>query len=300
MIDNLSKLTKVIQKNGKKTMVLKTDRFGRPLLSLNLAKKPLKVEQHDMAVDLSYIISGSGILEKGGEIEEKTFRSIHEWRGTNLINPEKIVVKKGDMITINSGIPHRLAPKQALSFITYKNYLSDYIESEKLSADLKKKIKNIKGIIMDVDGTMTDGKVWVNQDGEEFASFSRIDSLGLEQMQKANFKIGMISKEKVSIATARAKKLKIECFIGIDDKISQAHKLIERWKLNFSEVCFIGDDINDIPLLKKVGFSTCPNDAHPLVLTTVNLILPKKRGDHVIRNLTDLILIIQQSNYGQI
>ncbi len=292
---NISRLVKQLRSSNQKSLILRSDQLGRPLTTLNYLIDAGKVEQHDLAVDITHILEGEGILESDGKILEKIFSSPHEWRGEALGGCSKTGLKPGMIVTIEAGVPHRTIPRKGkpLVYMTFKQYLDDYLMLEKFDLTIVAKIAKVKALIMDVDGTMTDGKVAINAQGEEFASFSRIDSMGIGQLQKANFKVGMISKEKVSIATARAEKLKIDCYIGIEDKVAQAHKLISSWGIPMGQVCFIGDDVNDLLLLKEAGLSTCPGDAHPFVLKVVDFVLPQKRGNHVIRELTDLILSVQ-------
>ncbi|MBI2011714.1 HAD hydrolase family protein [Candidatus Daviesbacteria bacterium] len=302
MVINPSSLLKDLNKNNLKSKVIQSDKFGRAFLALNRITQTGKVEQHDQASDITFILQGEAKLEKDGEIEDKTLRSLHEWQGTKIKNGRYLAVKKGDLLIIEPGSPHRfiITRSSQLVYLTFKKYLSDYIEIEKLDPNLIEKIKKIEGIIMDVDGTMTDGKVLVNDQGEEFASFSRIDSLALLPWQGMGKKVGVISREEISIASARAKKLKINCVQNIKDKLQAAEKMIKAWKLSWDQVCFIGDDVNDISLLQKVGFSTCPKDAQPQVLEVVDLVLPKKRGDSVIRELLDLIFLVQLGKYPEV
>lgn len=278
-----------------KTEVFHFDSRGRPLVMLNWITSPTKVEVHDLAVDITQIISGRGILQIGGEIVGKKFRSAGEWRGLRLKNSENVILGTGKVVVIPAGTPHQTSPEKGedLIYLTYKHYLTDNILTEALNDQLKAKISRIKGLIMDVDGTMTDGKVLVNEHEEEFAVFSRLDGMGIELWQKFGYRAGIISKEKVSIATARAKKLQIDCHQGVEDKLSQAKELVRNWGLGLNQVCFVGDDVNDVELLKKVNFSACPSDAQPEVLRVVDFVLSSKRGQHVIRELTDLILSVQ-------
>lgn len=292
---NLSKTLKELTTKNLKTCVIQYDQFGRPLVMLNRLKTPSFVEQHDLATDITQIISGSGTIVLGGEIVGKFLKSEHEWHGKNLKGKTMIKLKKDDIIIIDAKTPHQTIPtiNNPLVYLTTKQYLKDYSKPSKLEQNLRDKINKIKGLIMDVDGTMTDGKVWVNNQGEEFASFSRIDSLALLPWQGIGKQAGIISREKVSIATARATKLKIDCIQDTKDKVASAKKLLKKWNLNWDEICFVGDDVNDLKLLEKVGFSACPSDSEPQLLSSVDYVVPAKRGEHVIRLLLDLIFKIQ-------
>lgn len=291
----LDKLIDGLKASNRKTYVIEKDSFGRSVVSLNIGLDGGKVEVHAYAEDLIYVISGSGTLESNGLLKDITFRSIGEFRGMKLSNSVKKQLKPGFVYKVGANVPHRIVPQNdgELVYLVYKNYLSDYLDSEKIDPILLSKLRGIKALILDVDGTMTDGKVLINSDGEEFASFSRIDSWGLKQLQERGIKIAMISYEKVSIAQARGKKLKIPVFNDIKDKVRQSERIIHEWGVSFDEVCFVGDDVNDLPLLKIVGVSTCPSDAQPEVRSIVNFILPRKRGENAVRFLTDLLIATQ-------
>lgn len=288
-------LEKSLRSSGDKTIVLERDRFGRPLISLNLVTESGRFEIHDKTHDLIHVLSGYGSLEMGGTILDRTLRSIGEWRGTKSTGQKRNRIAQGDIIPIKAGIPHRIiVPKGGtILFMAVKNYIEDFTDFQKLDDKLSIKFRRIKGLLMDVDGTMTDGKVLINDKGEEFASFSRIDSWGLKQLQEAGFLLGMISFEKISIAQSRGKKLNIPVFNDIKDKVAQANEIINNWGISMEEVCFIGDDVNDIPLLEKVGLSVCPMDARPQVVSTVDVVIPKRMGENVIRELADLLIAAQ-------
>lgn len=297
LIENLKKQ---VSQSDQNYLVLQRDRFQRPVISINIKSGLPNAEQHDLAQDITHILEGDGTLILGGQLKNKRLSTFYEWRADGIEKGTKTNLLAGKIIKIDPGIPHQIIPDKSITYITYKNYFGDYLEpQEKFDPELLEKIRNIKGLIMDVDGTMTDGKVLVNDKGEEFASFSRIDSLALLPWQGMGNFAGIISREEVSIASARAAKLKIDCVQNIQDKLKASEKMIEGWGLDYSQICFIGDDVNDLPLLKKVGFSACPKDAQPQILDSVDLVIPQKRGGHVIRKLLDLIFQVQLGQYPE-
>ncbi len=298
-VEFISDLVKSLEASGGKTLVLQRDSFSRPLVSLNRATQPTKVEIHEMAADIVYVVRGIGTIETGSDVVDRTFRSLFEWRGTEINNSQKQRVGTGDFLTIPAGMAHQTIPRRGepLIYLTTKRYLADYWDEERLPEELNEKIKRIKGLIMDVDGTMTDGKVWVNQEGVESVAFSRIDSLALLPWQGLGRHVGIISRETVPIIAHRAEKLKLTYVHGILDKVAAAKQMAKDWGLDLEEVCYIGDDVNDLPLMRVVGLSACPSDAQPQVLKEVGLVVPAKRGEHVIRKLLDLIFLVQLGKY---
>lgn len=124
----IEKIVNKLKKWNQKAFVLKTDKLGRSLVTINRLIETGKVEQHDWACDISCILEGEGKFEKGGRIIDRVIRSKGEWRGTILKNSKKISLKPGVIIITEPGIPHRtvVSKKSTLIFITYKQYIKNY------------------------------------------------------------------------------------------------------------------------------------------------------------------------------
>ncbi len=171
---------------------------------------------------------------------------------------------------------------------------SDWVIVEKLlrrrkNEKIKQKTKNIKMVIFDVDGVFTDGSVYLDKDGKENLRFSRIDGKGIELLRKNNYKIAIISAEESEIVRKRMEKLKIgEIHLGIKDKLLKYEEIKEKYNLIDKEICFCGDDIQDIPVLKKVGFSACPKNAQEEVKKICDYVSDKKGGGGFVRKLCEL------------
>lgn len=176
--------------------------------------------------------------------------------------------------------------------------LVEYVMSQQapeLSA-AGKLAKRIKMFITDVDGVLTDGGMYYSAKGEEMKRFSTIDGMGLERLKGIGVKIAIITKENSSIAGARAKKLKIDdIFLGVDDKLPVVKKLIEKYDIKMEEVCYIGDDINDIEVLKNVGFPAAVSNAVPEVKAIAGYITNKGGGHGGVREITDFIYGIKSN-----
>ena len=149
----------------------------------------------------------------------------------------------------------------------------------------------IKLILTDIDGVWTDGSMYYSEKGDELKKFNTSDSAGILFSKFLNIKTGIITGEKTKLVELRSNKLKIDfLFQGVTDKLKVATELIKELGLEFSEVAYIGDDIADVPLLRKVKFSACPNNAPDYVKSEVKFILKKNGGDGAFREFVELLL----------
>lgn len=150
---------------------------------------------------------------------------------------------------------------------------------------------NIKLLIMDVDGVLTDGCVYVDYKGNEILKFSRIDGKGLELLKENNILTGIISQENNNAVKHRLKKLKIDFIsLGVKNKIDIYNELKNKLNLDDSQICVCGDDIPDIMILKQAGFSCAPKNAVQEVKEVVDYISEFKGGEGFIRDICNIIL----------
>lgn len=123
-------------------------------------------------------------------------------------------------------------------------------------------IENIKMLVMDVDGTLTDGKIYYGNDGELFKAFDVRDGYRLVKCEEYGIITAIITGKTSKIVEGRARDLKIkEVHQGVSNKIEVLKTLIEKYSLDKSQVAYIGDDVNDIECMQYCGFSACPADA---------------------------------------
>lgn len=154
------------------------------------------------------------------------------------------------------------------------------------------KIPKIKILILDVDGTMTDNGIYIDENGIESKRYNAKDGVGIYELIKNNIKIGIIShSERGDGIRSRASYLGIEkCYVGNLPKDKVLMDWIDEEEIKLDEVGFIGDDINDMSLIKIVGFSACPSDASSPVKEKVSLVLKTKGGYGCVREFSDLYL----------
>ena len=152
-----------------------------------------------------------------------------------------------------------------------------------------KTVQEISLLVYDFDGVMTDNKVYVNQKGEETVQVNRGDGLGVAEIKKFGIEQIIISTEKNLVVEQRAKKLKIKCFNGIDNKLSCLKEYADSRQINFENICFVGNDINDLEVMLAVGVKICPLDAVEEIKNIADIIIQKNGGDGVIRDIYNII-----------
>ena len=155
------------------------------------------------------------------------------------------------------------------------------------------KLKNIKLLVLDVDGTLTDAGVYVMEDGSQFKKFNARDGMGIIQARKAGIEVGIISHSFVtSMVESRANSLGLKYFyVGQDSKVEVLEKWMEELGLTYKEIAYIGDDINDMDVMLKVGVSACPADAVSTIKEIASIQLNKKGGEGCVREFIDTWLM---------
>ena len=150
-------------------------------------------------------------------------------------------------------------------------------------------------LLLDVDGVMTNGQVLLMPDGEEVKSFSIHDGFGIVCAMKAGIRIGIISGRASASLKLRCEELQIkDVFIDTMDKLPVLEQIINQQGISYEEIAYIGDDVPDLPVLGKVGFSIAPQNAHLEVKKRVDLVLKKTGGDGAVRELIDFLLMAQK------
>lgn len=149
-----------------------------------------------------------------------------------------------------------------------------------------------KLVITDIDGVWTDGGMYYSTTGEELKKFNTYDSAGVLFCKLLKIPVSIITGENINVVKRRAEKLKIEYLhLGIKDKVGVAQKIIEELNINWTDVAFLGDDINDIALLKKVGIAGVVSSAPNYVKQYATFITEKKGGEGAFREFVETILL---------
>lgn len=151
---------------------------------------------------------------------------------------------------------------------------------------------SIELIVLDVDGTMTDGCITYSENGDEVKSFNVKDGLAIASWRKLGKQVAIITGRSSKIVAKRAKELHIEHFYqGVENKKEVLENLLEKLDLDMSHVAAIGDDLNDLRMLKSVQISFVPRNASIYVENIANVVLDKKGGDGAVREMIEQLIV---------
>jgi 3-deoxy-D-manno-octulosonate 8-phosphate phosphatase (KDO 8-P phosphatase) len=152
-------------------------------------------------------------------------------------------------------------------------------------------VKNLKAIALDVDGVLTDGGVWWGPDGQEWKRFSFADIMGVSLARKSGLRVALISGEDSPLVDRYAAKMGItDVEKNCKDKGGALRVFAERHGLALSEICFMGDDVNDLAAMGLAGLAAAPANAVAAVLEKATFVAVKSGGNGAVRELVDAIL----------
>jgi len=150
---------------------------------------------------------------------------------------------------------------------------------------------SIELIVLDVDGTMTDSRITYSENGDEIKSFNVKDGLAITSWRKLGRQVAIITGRSSKIVARRAKELHIEHFYqGVDNKREVLDRLLEKLDLSMDNVAAIGDDLNDLSMLKAAHISFVPRDASAYVDKIAHVILTKKGGNGAVREMIEYLI----------
>jgi N-acylneuraminate cytidylyltransferase len=143
---------------------------------------------------------------------------------------------------------------------------------------------------MDFDGVHTDDSALLHSDGTESVKVSRSDGMGIQMLKKAGIPMLILSKEPNKIVSVRAQKLGVEVLHGVDDKLPVLIKWCQDKGVELANVCYVGNDVNDLECLEAVGYPATPQDANPVVKAKASIIVSKNGGNAAVRQICEIIL----------
>ena len=156
----------------------------------------------------------------------------------------------------------------------------------------------LKLVVFDFDGVFTDNLVYVFEDGREAVRCSRADGLGLRRLERLNIEPIILSTEVNPVVGARAAKLKVHCVQGCEDKLASLIALLEHRQIEPRQVAFVGNDLNDLDCLRRVGLPIVVRDAHPDTLSAAIYRTRLRGGKGAVREVCDLIGSILEKHAG--
>jgi len=164
-------------------------------------------------------------------------------------------------------------------------------EMMKLLPAQVEKLKHIELAVFDVDGVLTDGKLYYSESGEQLKVFHVRDGVGTKLLRDNSIHVAVMTAKDSPMVAKRVAELGIHhYFPGVKDKRKQLESLLTELDIPCANVCYVGDDMVDVPAMELAGFSICPEDAYILVKNEVDLIAPVKGGEGVARFVCDAIL----------
>lgn len=163
-----------------------------------------------------------------------------------------------------------------------------------MKQSLREKAKRVRALVLDVDGVLSDGRITYDSRGRESKTFHVRDGAAIKWLQRAGIEVAIITGRQSAPVRVRAKELGIQTVIqGAIAKLPPFEKYLRKSGLPAQAVAYMGDDLLDLPILRRVGLSACPSDAVPQVLKAVHLITKARSGRGAVRELAELLLQAQ-------
>jgi YrbI family 3-deoxy-D-manno-octulosonate 8-phosphate phosphatase len=155
--------------------------------------------------------------------------------------------------------------------------------------------KDIKLIVSDFDGVMTDNRVWIDETGKEMVCVSRADGQAVHILRALGIELVIMSTETNGVVAKRAEKMHVECIQSISDKAAQLQSYSDKRKIPLKNIAYIGNDINDYEALKLAGMKIVPHDAYDVVKEMADCITEASGGYGVIREVAEKIKLGRES-----
>ncbi|MDG1693933.1 MAG: HAD-IIIA family hydrolase [Porticoccaceae bacterium] len=157
-----------------------------------------------------------------------------------------------------------------------------------------KAAQNIKLLLLDVDGVLTDGQLYYGNSGEELKAFNIQDGLGIKLLQRGGIKVGIITGRSSNLLKRRAQELDINPVVqGREDKLTALNELLETMDINIEEIAFVGDDLPDLSVISRVGLGITPANGNHVLASQALWQTKKSGGNGAVREVAELILNAQ-------
>lgn len=162
---------------------------------------------------------------------------------------------------------------------------------EKLSTANRNRAGKVKLILLDSDGVLTDGRITMSSDGSEVRAFHVQDGFGIRLGRQAGLEFGILSGRASPVLERRAAELGIEeLHQGVLDKAGRFEDILQRLGIPPEAVCFVGDDLIDVPVMRRCGFAVATRDAQPDVRSCAHYVTERRGGEGAVREVVDMVL----------
>jgi 3-deoxy-D-manno-octulosonate 8-phosphate phosphatase (KDO 8-P phosphatase) len=159
------------------------------------------------------------------------------------------------------------------------------------SAASWERAQRVEALVLDVDGVLTDGRVYFGAEGEAFRAFSVRDGMGLAILRRLGYRVAILSGRESSTVRHRARELGIDpVLLGETDKAAGLRRILDHWSLTADKVAAMGDDFLDWPMLSRVGLSLAPEDAHEEIRSRVDHVVPAVGGRGAVREACEFLV----------
>ncbi|WP_386066669.1 KdsC family phosphatase [Tahibacter sp. UC22_41] len=163
--------------------------------------------------------------------------------------------------------------------------------SDRLPAELRERAAAVRLAVFDVDGVLTDGRLWYSEDQRELKAFHVHDGLGLRRLLANGIEVAIITARMSHLVTERMAELGVaHVYQGQKDKLGCLNQLCEALQLNLDQVCYTGDDLPDLRAMRRCGLSVAPANALPAVLAHANWTTRRNGGEGAVREVCDLLI----------
>jgi len=167
--------------------------------------------------------------------------------------------------------------------------------------DIHQIAARIRLVIFDVDGVLTDGSLFIGDDGQEYKAFHSRDGHGMKMLQRTGVHIAIITGRTSQVVKHRVADLGIEhVYQGQRDKLVAFERLVHDLALDSAEIAYVGDDVVDLPVMRRVGLAIAVQDAHPLVKQHAHWQTPSKGGRGAARDVCEMIMEAQGTLQAQL
>jgi 3-deoxy-D-manno-octulosonate 8-phosphate phosphatase (KDO 8-P phosphatase) len=157
--------------------------------------------------------------------------------------------------------------------------------------DIVERAGRVRLVLLDVDGVLTDGGIHMSPDGDMGRTFHTRDGLGVRLGQRGGLRFGVISGRRSEAVTRRLEELDfVEVHQGIRDKVECFEGILSRVELKQEAVCFVGDDLVDVPVMRRAGLAVAPADAAPEVRAIAHMVTEQNGGRGAVREVVDFLL----------